>query len=255
MRVSLIQTESNGTKQENEKKIFKQLNEAVKEKPDIICLSELFLSWGQNFYGGIVKIDEITKYQSFAKDNNVNLILGSVALESDIFNKSTNTCFIIDRNGKIVGRYDKIHLYVANKPDFKLDERDDTIPGTHLGIFELDNIKIGVGICFDLRYPEYFRELVKKGAQIIFLPSHFNKSTGAIAWEVLTRARAIENQVYFCAVNQTGSNLCANTKVISYDGEIIKSLNNEEGVLTLDLNLEEQKRYRIELPVLEQIQY
>lgn len=253
MRVSLIQTESNGTKQENENKVFKQLNEAVKEKPDIICLSELFLSWGKDFYGGIVKKDEITKYQKFAKDNNVNLILGSVALESDIINKSTNTCFVIDRNGYIVGRYDKIHLYVANRPDFKLDERDDTVPGTHLGIFELDNIKIGVGICFDLRFPEYFRELVKEGAQIIFLPSHFNKSTGTIAWEVLTKARAIENQVYFCAVNQTGSNLCANTKVISYDGKIIKSLNREEGVLTIDLNLEEQKRYRKELPVLEQI--
>ena len=87
MRVSLIQSESNGTKQENEKKIFEQLNEAIKEKPDIICLSELFLSWGKDFYGGIVKQDEIKKYQTFAKDNNVNLILGSVALESNVDNK------------------------------------------------------------------------------------------------------------------------------------------------------------------------
>lgn len=249
MRVSLIQTESNGTKQENEKKIFEQLNEAIKEKPDIICLSELFLSWGKDFYGGIVKQDEIKKYQTFAKDNNVNLILGSVALESNVDKKSTNTSFVIDRNGNIVGRYDKIHLYIANKPDFKIDERDDTIPGTQLGLFELDNIKIGVGICFDLRFPEYFRELVKNGAEIIFLPSHFNKSTGNIAWEVLTKARAIENQVYFCAVNQTGNKLCANTKAISYDGEILKSLDDEEGVLTVDLDLEKQKIYRKEIPV------
>lgn len=249
MRVSLIQTESNGTKQENEKKIFEQLNEAIKEKPDIICLSEFFLSWGKDFYGGIVKQDEIKKYQTFAKDNNVNLILGSVALESNVDNKSTNTSFVIDRNGNIVGRYDKIHLYIANKPDFKIDERDDTIPGTQLGLFELDNIKIGVGICFDLRFPEYFRELVKNGAEIIFLPSHFNKSTGNIAWEVLTKARAIENQVYFCAVNQTGNKLCANTKAISYDGEILKSLDDEEGVLTVDLDLEKQKIYRKEIPV------
>ena len=249
MKVSLIQTESNGTKQENEKKIFEQLKEAIKEKPDIICLSELFLSWGKDFYGGIVKQDEIKKYQTFAKDNNVNLILGSVALESNVDNKSTNTSFVIDRNGNTVGRYDKIHLYIANKPDFKIDERDDTIPGTQLGLFELDNIKIGVGICFDLRFPEYFRELVKNGAEIIFLPSHFNKSTGNIAWEVLTKARAIENQVYFCAVNQTGNKLCANTKAISYDGEILKSLDDEEGVLTVDLDLEKQKIYRKEIPV------
>ena len=251
MRISLIQTESNGTKQENEEKVFIQLQEAVKEKPDIICLSELFLSWGKNFYGGTVKIEEIKKYQNFAKENNVNIILGSVALESNMLNKTTNTCFIINRNGTIVGRYDKIHLYKVNKSDFKLDEGEDTIAGNSLGLFELDNIKIGVGICFDLRFPEYFRELTKKGAQIIFLPSHFRKNTGAIAWNVLTRARAIENQVYFCAVDQTGEDLCADTKVISYNGEVLKSLNDEEGILTIDLDLEEQRKYREEIPILE----
>ncbi len=253
MRISLIQTESNGTKQENEEKVFIQLKEAVKEKPDIICLSELFLSWGKDFYGGTVKIEEIKKYQNFAKENNVNIILGSVALESNLPNKTTNTCFIINRNGTIVGRYDKIHLYKVNKPDFKLDEGEDTIAGISLGLFELDNIKIGVGICFDLRFPDYFRELTKNGAQIIFLPSHFRKNTGAIAWNVLTMARAIENQVYFCAVDQTGEDLCGDTKVISYNGEVLKSLNGEEGILTIDLDLEEQRKYREEIPVLEQI--
>ena len=251
MRVSLIQTESNGTKQENEEKVFIQLQEAVKEKPDIICLSELFLSWGKDFYGGTVKIEEIKKYQNFAKENNVNIILGSVALESNLPNKTTNTCFIINRNGTIVGRYDKIHLYKVNKPDFKLDEGEDTIAGNSLGLFELDNVKVGVGICFDLRFPDYFRELTKNGAQIIFLPSHFRKNTGAIAWNVLTRARAIENQVYFCAVDQTGKDLCGDTKVISYNGEVLKSLNDEEGILTIDLDLEEQRKYREEIPILE----
>ena len=251
MRISLIQTESNGTKQENENKIFKQLNDVINEKPDIICLSELFLSWGKDFYGGIVNTQEIEKYQAFAKDNNVNIILGSVALVSDIPNKTTNTSFIINRNGNIVGRYDKIHLYKVNRADFQLDEQDDTIPGKELGIFELDDIKIGVGICFDLRFPEYFRELTRKGAEIIFLPSHFNKSTGAIAWDVLTKARAIENQIYFCAVNQTGEKLCGETKVISYTGEILKSLGKEEGILTIDLDLKKQNEYRQEMPILD----
>lgn len=253
MRVSLIQTESNGTREENESKIFKQMREAIKEKPDIICLTELFLSWGKDFNSGIIKTDEIKKYQDFAKSNNINIILGSVALESNIPKMTTNTSFVIDRKGNIVGRYDKIHMYKVNKPDYKFDEQDDTIPGNKIGIFELDGIKIGVGICFDLRFPEYFRELTKEGAKVIFLPSHFNKKTGDIAWDVLTRARAIENQVYFCAVNQTGENLCANTRVVSYNGEIIKSLNKEEGVLTVDLDLEEQEKFRNNVPFLEQM--
>lgn len=253
MRVSLIQTESNGTKSENEKKVFRQLNDAVSDNPDVICLSELFLSWGVDFDGGKVKQDEIVKYQDFAEKNNVNLILGSVALEGNTSGKVTNTCFVINRKGEIIGRYDKIHMYRVNKPGFRFDESDDTIAGEKLGLFEIDNVKIGVGICFDLRFPEYFRELVRRGAQIVFLPSHFNEETGSVAWEILTRARAIENQVYFCAVNQTGKNLCAGTKVISYTGEIIESLGSEEGVLTVELELGAQEQYRDEVPVLEQI--
>ena len=102
-----------------------------------------------------------------------------------------------------------------------------------------------------MRFPEYFRELTRRGAEIIFLPSHFNKSTGAIAWDVLTKARAIENQIYFCAVNQTGEKLCGETKVISYTGEILKSLGKEEGILTIDLDLKKQNEYRQEMPILD----
>ena len=228
MKITLIQMESNGTKKENEEKAFCLLKEAIKENADIICLSELFLSWGKDFESGKVNMKDIQIYQKFAKDNNVNIILGSVDLKSNIHNKTTNTCFIIDRQGKIVGKYDKKYMYVVKKEDFKLDERDDTISGKELGIVEIDNIKIGVGICFDLRFPEYFRELTKNGAQIIFLPSHFRENTGSVAWNILTKARAIENQVYFCACNQTGDGLCGNSKVIDYKGECIKELKKVE---------------------------
>ncbi len=253
MKVSLIQMESNGDKKENEIKTLKMLNDAIKENPDIICLSELFLSWGKDFENGVVDIKEIEKYQIFAKNNNVNIILGSVALKSNINNKTTNTCFVIDRSGEIVKRYDKKYMYKVNKTDFVVDETEDTIPGTKIGIAELDGIKIGIGICFDLRFPEYFRELIKKGAQIIFLPSHFRKNTGEKAWDILVNARAIENQVYFCACNQTGKGLCGKTKIVSYDGDIIKQIEQEEGIITAELDLYSQEQFRKEIPVLEQM--
>lgn len=182
---------------------------------------------------------ECKKYQEFAKYNNVNIILGSVALKSNISNKNTNTCFLIDRKGDIVGRYDKKYMYKVNKSNFIVDETTETIPGTEIGIFELDNVKIGIGICFDLRFPEYFRELIKQGAQVIFLPSHFRKNTGEKAWDILVNARAIENQVYFCACNQTGIDLCGKTKIVSYTGDVIKQMG--EGILMAELNLREQE--------------
>lgn len=114
---------------------------------------------------------------------------------------------------------------------------------------------MGVGICFDLRYPEYFRELIKEGAEIIFLPSHFRTATGKMAWNILTKARAIENQVYFCACNQTGEGNCGNTQIISYNGEIISNIEAEEGIITQELDLEKQRTHRQEFPVLEQIKF
>lgn len=253
MKITLIQMNSNGTRKENEEKAFKFLNQAVEQNTDIICLSEKFHYWGKNRDEGKIRIEDIQIYKNFAKENNVNLILGSVDLINENTDKTTNTCFVIDRQGNIVGRYDKKYMYVVDKPDLKIDEREKTIPGNKLGLVELDNVKIGIGICFDLRFPEYFRELTKNGAKIIFLPSHFRESTGSIAWDILTKARAIENQVYFCACNQTGQDLCGNSKVVSFDGTIIDSLDKEEGILKVELDLKEQEKCRKEFPVLEQI--
>lgn len=253
MKVSLIQMESNGTREENEEKAIKLINEAISAKTDIICLSELFFYWGEDYTKGYCNVEAIEKYQKIAMENNVNIILGSVALKDTKTNKITNTCFVLNRKGEIVCRYDKKYMYKVNKENLKVDETEDTIPGSSDGIFEIDGVKMGVGICFDLRYPEYFRNLIKQGAEIIFLPSHFREATGKVAWDILTKARAIENQVYFCAVNQTGEGNCANTRVISYDGKILKELGKEEGIITYDLNLEAERKFRRELPVLEQI--
>ncbi len=253
MKVSLIQMESDGNKQQNMEKALNLLEKASNEKPDIICLSELFLYWGRDYESGIIEIDELKPFQTFAKQKNINIILGSVALKQKNTVKTTNTAFAINRNGEIVGRYDKKYMYAVNRPDFKFDEADEVDKGKTLGIVTLDNTKIGIGICFDLRFPEYFRELTKNGVEVIFLPAHFNLKTGTIAWDILTKARAIENQTYFCACNQTGNKVCGGTKIISFDGNVLNSLDKEEGIVTAKLNLEEQKLFRNEFPVLEQM--
>jgi nitrilase len=99
--------------------------------------------------------------------------------------------------------------------------------------------------------------LVKRGAEIIFLPSNFRLRTGQIAWDVLTKARAIENQVYFCACDQTGGigvlERCGNSRIISYDGKIISEIGFEEGIVTADLDLNSLRQFRKEFPVLMQV--
>lgn len=262
MKIALIQINSGDDKKINFEKAKKYVLDSIKKDVDIVCLSERFLYWGDS------KLEEaekdinskyIKEFQQIAKDGKVNIILGSVSIEAELKNKSTNSCLIIDRKGDIIHRYDKLYMFNVMKDDVVVKESDSTISGNSIGLFEIDEIKMGVGICYDLRYPEYFQELVKNGAEIIFLPANFRKVTGKIAWDILTKARAIENQVYFCACGQTGETgvkeRCGNSRIISYDGEIISDLKNEEGIVIADVNLNELRKFREEFPVLKQIKY
>lgn len=258
MKVALIQMNSQDNKSENIKKAVQLLDEAVKQKVDILCLSEKFLYWGKGRGKENAKSEVIGKFQKYAKENKVNIILGSIALEVENTENITNTSFVINREGEIIHRYDKIYMYTVDKPELKIDEAEDTVKGTSLGLVEIEGVKVGVGICFDLRYPEYFKALVLNGAEVIFLPSSFRKLTGELAWDILTKARAIENQVYFCACNQTGGlaekERCGNTRIISYDGRIISEIKKEEGLVIADLAIDQLRTFRKEFPVLKQVE-
>lgn len=258
MKVSLIQMDSKDNKKENIEKAVKLMDEATKNKVDIICLSEKFLYWGKDRGAESIQSETISIFKEYAKKNSVNIILGSLALKVENTNNITNTSLVIDRKGDIIHRYDKIYMYTVDKENLKIDEGKDTIKGNKLGIFEIDGVKMGIGICFDLRYPEYFKALALNGAEIIFLPSSFRKATGQIAWDILTRARAIENQAYFCACDQTGGiaekERCGNTQIISYDGNIIENIEKEEGIIIADLDIEKLRKFRKEFPILKQIE-
>lgn len=128
MKVALIQMDSTETRQENERKAFIFMEQCVKQEADVICLSESFVYWGKEREQRKCSLADIEKYQNFAKENQVNVVLGSVSLKLENSDKTTNTCFVIDRNGKVVHRYDKKFMYQVNKPDLKIDETDKTIP-------------------------------------------------------------------------------------------------------------------------------
>ncbi len=257
MKVALVQMNSQDDKSENIRKAFKYMDQAVMQKASVICLSEKFMYWGPDRSGTDINSQVIYDFQKYAKDNNVNIILGSIALRVENSDNITNTCLVIDRTGEIVCRYDKIYMYIVDKPNLKIDEASDTVAGSKLGLVELDGVKVGIGICFDLRYPEYFKALAASGAEVMFLPSSFRKATGALAWDVLSKARAIENQVYFCACNQTGGiaekERCGNTQIISYDGSVISNIESDEGIIVCDLDIEKLRTFRKEFPVLKQI--
>jgi deaminated glutathione amidase len=249
---------SDDNKQANFTKAQTYILKATKNNPDIICLPENFLYRGTNevHEADTLSSEYISTFQELARTNKVNIVLGSIALKAEE-EKVTNSCLIINRWWEIIHRYDKIYMYDVERDDFSFSESTITQPGDKLGFFEIEGVKMGVGICVDIRYPEYFRELIKLGAEIIFLPSSFSKLTWGIAWDVLTKARAIENQVYFCACGQTGDTgvkeRCGNSRIISFDGKIIAEMGQEEGIVSADIDLEIVHKFRKEFPVLRQM--
>lgn len=258
MKVALIQMNSKDNKRENVEKAIGFMDECVKQQIDIICLSEKFLYWGKGRGAESINSEIIDVFKAYARKNHVNIILGSLAIQVGDTENITNTSLVLNRKGEVIHQYDKIYMYTVDSEDLKIDEGRDTIKGKELGIVEIEGVKVGIGICFDLRYPEYFKTLALNGVEVIFLPSSFRKSTGEIAWEVLTRARAIENQVYFCACNQTGGikekERCGNTQIISYDGTIMANIKEEEGIIVKELDIEKLRKFRKEFPILKQVE-
>ena len=145
---------------------------------------------------------EITQIQSEAKKQKIHVVLGSISKRS--VGKSFSTQVVIDAEGKIMATYHKIHLFNAKIQNQKILESAFFKKGKEPCLINILGWKIGLSICYDLRFPELFRHYAKQGMDLILCPSSFMHETGQAHWEVLLRARAIENQCYVVAPNQVG---------------------------------------------------
>jgi len=206
--VAAIQINSNNNSKENLKKVLYFMDMALDVNPDIIVLPEY-----TNYMGpldkalphGLSKKSMWHKTLSgFAKMNNTGLVVG-LLLKADN-GKASSSVLYFNKKGICRSSYQKLHLFDVNLEDTVVFRESDYLsPGSDPGIFSIDKLTCGVALCYDLRFPELFRDLVAKNARVIFLPAAFTDVTGEAHWEILVRARAIENQVYMIAVNQVGN--------------------------------------------------
>jgi predicted amidohydrolase len=258
MKITLVQIDSINDKDTNAAKAEKYITEAAAKGTDIVCLAEDFLYKGDNATPEDLDTSGyVAAFKDQAKTLSVNIVLGSMLLASPNGGKPTNTTLVIDRSGLIVHTYDKQYMYDVERPDLTYHESDEVQPGGDMGIFTLEGTSMGVGICVDLRYPEYFRNLMQAGAEVVFLPANMRKITGGTAWDVLTKARAIENQFYFAACGQIGQSgakeRVGHSRIVSFDGRVISEIGTEEGLVTADIDLEALRAFRKEFPVHKQV--
>ena len=183
--------------------------------------------------------------------------VGSLALKLPDDDRFTNRSFMIDPSGQIVAQYDKIHMFdVTLSEAEQYRESDGYRAGDHAVIADTAFGKIGMTICYDIRFPHLYRGLAKSGASILLIPAAFAQPTGRAHWEVLLRARAIETGCYVIAAAQTGEHQTSQRRprktyghsmIVSPWGEIMADAGEDQGIIyaDLDLSLVESTRARV----------
>ena len=180
-----------------------------------------------------------------ANNNNINVLLGSIAVLSERSkkNKLANRSIFLDRKGSIAGRYDKINMFDANlSKKEKYNESNRYDAGSETVVIENELGRIGLTICFDIRFPELYQKLSHQGCNIITIPSAFTVNTGKFHWEVLLRARAIETSCWILAPAQIGEHYpkrktWGHSMVVDPWGNIIVEAKNRQKLIYADLDL------------------
>ena len=188
-----------------------------------------------------------------ARRHGLWLIGGSIPLRADNPAKLRNACLVFDPQGQRVARYDKIHLFNFKKGDESYDEAVTIERGDQVAAFESPLGRIGLAICYDLRFPELFRAMGE--LDLLVLPAAFTETTGRAHWEILLRARAIENQCYVLAAAQGGRHpngrmTHGNSMVIDPWGEVLARMDKGEGVVIAELERHRLVETRTSLPAL-----
>jgi nitrilase len=194
---------------------------------------------------------------AIAQENNIYLVAGSIPLEAKEFNKVLNSSLVFNPQGKQIARYDKIHLFGFQTETERYEESETIAPGSQPGQFEIQvngvDWRFGLSICYDLRFPELYRALGQVDCHII--PAAFTYTTGKDHWEILLRARAIENQCYVLSSAQGGVHLnqrrtWGQSMLIDPWGGILSNLAEGEGFITGTLSKDKLKEVRSKLPAL-----
>ncbi len=186
------------------------------------------------------------------------IVGGTLPLEASAPDKIRAACLVYDAGGRQVARYDKIHLFdVALRESGEEYNESATIePGDELVVVDTPFGKLGLAVCYDLRFPELFRSLVEQGAELIALPAAFTAITGRAHWEVLVRARAIENLCYIIASAQGGYHVSGRhthgeSMIVDPWGVVLDRLSSGSGIVVADVDCEQLRNTRRTFPVLE----
>ena len=265
-KVASIQLSSGPNVQANLLEVGKYIKEISKTDSKIVVLPENFALMPENDEEFITHSETAGSgpIQDFlsekAKDYKLWIIAGTLPVKTNDPKKVTSTTFVYNSIGDVVSRYDKIHLFDVELPnsDESYNESEVFQSGKDLEVLETPIGRVGLAICYDLRFPELFRLLKESNVEILVIPSAFTEQTGKVHWETLVKARAIENLCYVVTSCQdgyhiTGRQTHGNSMIVNPWGQITSRLASGSGFIESEINLKKLISIRQKFPVLEHI--
>ncbi|MDD6311062.1 MAG: carbon-nitrogen hydrolase family protein [Firmicutes bacterium] len=257
-KIALCQIAGSADKELNKAKAEKFIREAAEGGAQIVCLPEMWnCPYSNDYFRKFAEPEngETVAFMSkIAKNLGIYLIGGTIAEIDD--DKVYNTAYCFDREGKLIGKHRKVHLFdIDVKGKIRFMESDTLTAGDSLTVIDTEFCKVGVAICYDVRFPDWFKNMVLAGAKLMFLPAAFNTTTGPAHWDLLMRTRAMDNQVYFaaCAPARDDNGIFkayGNSCVAGPWAEFVAHADEKECVLFADIDLDHVDSIREQLPLL-----
>ncbi|XP_075710549.1 omega-amidase NIT2 [Rhinoderma darwinii] len=256
-KLALVQLLVCPVKSDNLKRASELIKEAAQQGAQIVALPECFNSpYGTKFfpeYAEKIPGQSTQMLAEVAKECGIYLIGGSIPEEDS--GKLYNTCTVFGPDGALLIKHRKIHLFNIDVPGkISFQESETLSPGDSLSVFDTPFCKIGVGICYDIRFAELAQLYTKKGCQLLVYPGAFNTTTGPAHWELLQRARALDNQVYVATASPARDEKASyvawgHSTVVSPWGEVIAKAGADETIVSTEIDLQYLAEIRQQIPI------
>lgn len=256
LKLALIQIRTETDKALTMDKAERMIRQAAQNGANIIVLPEMWnCPYSKRYFHAFADAEKGESREAmsrWARENDVILVGGSVPEKCG--DKLYNTCFVYNEQGEEIARHRKIHLFdVDIKGGVRFKESNSFAPGNEISVFDTKYGKMGVEVCFDIRFPELSRAMANRGAQIIFCPAQFNMTTGPRHWELSVRARAMDNELFFVGASAAryegfDYECWGHSTVASPFGMVLASCDEKEQILYCDVDLSEIASVREQLP-------
>ncbi|WAR21149.1 NIT2-like protein [Mya arenaria] len=256
-KLALVQMAVGASKPDNLARASRLIKEAASKGANIVALPECFNSpYGTSYFPEYAEpipgpsTDTLVKS---AQENKIYLVGGSIPEKDG--DKIYNTCVVFDPSGNMIGKHRKMHLFDIDVPGkIRFQESETLSPGDDFTMVDTPMCKLGIGICYDIRFAEMAQIYAKNGCKLLIYPGAFNMTTGPVHWELLQRARALDNQIFVATVSPARDENASyvawgHSTVVSPWGDVMATTEHQEDIVYVDIDFGRLDEVRSQIPI------